>query len=390
MTLSELRRSLTRMIGDYALVGQDTSDPSNIVPDYDTDGAAHEGELDELLNNAVRSVVDKLPALFDKESYLCRLAEGEFRLQVPNLRKLDRAEVWQSGQSRGELCKTSMRTLRQDYPDQWEDTDTGQPQWIAPGQLRTRQPELAPVNYVEDVDDLVVPGGFASDGATVSTDGSTITFPETTLSGFTYYLTATSNFPASNLTGPFSISFRVRYNGPRTGTILRVYGKGVYTDSFTFLATITEPGDYTISYEDDGLAALQFLPGTTSSDQPADVLLDRLSIRQTGTDSEAVSPHVDHFVTMPPADGDYEIRVWGWFYPDPLVNLYDRNEVTDKFYKLVRLLAATEWATDKGHEGLTNHWGTQANRELMERLRDIGAQQMAEIENSDGQLDWVD
>jgi hypothetical protein len=393
MNLSELRRGLTRMIGDYALVGQDTTDPTNIVPDYDTDGAAHEGELNELLNNAVRTVVDKLPALFDQESFLCRLAEGEFRIQVPSLRKLDRAELFQDGESRGELSKTTMRALRQDYPEQWEDTDTGEPAWIAPGQIRTRQPNLLR-NLFFDIADLgdaadSIPC-YTSNNTTILPDNSGVIFPKEETATLTGFLVDVSSFPESNLTGPFSLSFRVQYTGPRFDTLLRVRYTKAASDGTVALATITEPGDYTFTIDTDGVAAITFLPGTNNADLPAELTLDRIQLQQTGTDSQAVSPHTDHFITMPPADGAYEVRVWGWYYPDPLVNLYDRNEVTDKFHKLVRLLAATEWATDKGHEGLTNHWGSQANRELMERLRDIGAQQLAAIENSDGNLDWID
>lgn len=393
MNLLELRTQLTNMVGDYALVGQDTTDPTNIVPDYSTDGAAQTGTLNRLLNDAVRTVVDKLPSLFDQESYLCRLALNEYRLLVPNLRKFDRAELWQTGQCRGELEKSTFRTLRQDYGENWEDQDTGEPAFIARGQLRSRQPNLMPPNYYDDIDDTGdnIPAGYLSDGTVALSDGSGFTFPAATLSGFTYYFSsATSGFGESNLTGPLSLSFRVQYTGPRFSTLLRLYYKGAATDSYTDLATITEPGLYTFPIDASGVAAIAISPGTNGSDQLAPITVDRLELRQTGTDSLGVSPHATHFVTMPPADGSYEVRVYGWYYPDLLLEMFDSNEVTETLYRLVLLLGATQWATDRGHEGLTNHWGTQANRELLERLRDIGNQQLADLEDSEGRIDWID
>lgn len=390
MNLGQLRQSLTRMIGDYALVGQDTTDPSNVVPDYDTDGAAHEGELNELINNAVRTVVDKLPALFDQESYLCRLTTGDYRIQVPNLRKLDRAEVWQTDQYRYELLKTSMRTLRQEYPSDWDTMDGGEPEYIAPGQLLSRQRNLTPANFEEVLGDVTIPGGYCAGSCSPLADGSGVTFAAGVFSSLVYYLVSTGTHAASSFTGPFTLSFRMRVSGSPEVVDLHIKYRDTSNGTWVELGPISEPGDYSFNIPIDGVGQLFFQPGSDGTDQTAIITLDRLELRQTGTDSTFTSSHLDHFILMPPADGSYDIRVWGWFYPDPLVNLFDRNEVTDKFHKLVRLLAATEWATDRGHEGLTNHWGTQANRELMERLRDIGARQLAEIENADGQLDWQD
>lgn len=389
----ELRTQLTQMVGDYALVGQDTSVPSAIVPDYAVDGGAQIGTLSRLVNDAIRTTVDKLPSLFDEESYLCRLSEGEYRLQVPAYRKFNRAELFVAGQSRGELCKSSMRELRQDYSEDWATHDSGEPEFIAPGQLRSRQPNLAPANYlnVDDIADLEIPGGLVGGDGLITDDGQGIVFPPLTLTAFIYYLVATSAWPASRYTGPLSLSFRVSHEGPASvENFVTVNYKGVYTDTYTELAVITEPGEYAFPINADGVSVFSFIPSTDGESQLATITIDRIELRQTGTDSFFTSPHSDYFVTMPPANGDYEIRVWAWFYPDPLVGMYDRNEVTDKFYRLVLLLAATQWATDKGHEGLTNHWGTQANRELMERLRDIGARQLAEIEDQDGRIDWVD
>lgn len=390
MQLLELRTQLTNMVGDYALVGQNTTDPLNVVPDYTTDGPAQTGTLNRLLNDAIRTVVDKLPSLFDQDSYTCRLSAGDFRIQTPQVRKLDRAEVYSALQGRGELCKTTMRTLRQVYAEDWTTVTTGEPEWIAPGQLRLRNPNLLRAVFTDNPSEHpdIIPGGLINGGAAVTADGGGVTFEAGVTGGLLYRLN--EGTAASNLQAPFTLSFRVQYVGPAVDSILRVHCKAAAADTYELLATINAPGDYSFPITTEGLGYIEMLPGTNGSDHPADVTVDRVELRQMGVDGKGASQHHSYFITMPPADGDYEVRLFAWFYPDPLLNLYDSNEVTEKFHRLVLLLAATQWATDKGHEALTNHWGMQANRELLERLRDVGAMQLAELEDAQGRIDWVD
>lgn len=120
-TFAEMRQLLVQMTGHPELVVDAAGGDWDNATDARTLGANY------FIQAGLAEIMRLFPHRGEKEEREYRLGQGEFRIETPDLRYLWFVEAVESDGTSRELVKKSLRWLREEYPEDWEDTEEGEP-----------------------------------------------------------------------------------------------------------------------------------------------------------------------------------------------------------------------------------------------------------------------
>lgn len=321
MTLDELRQALVEQSGHTGLVtdaeGADYSDKSGLL----TNATYY-------LNSGLRWLNRLWGTPGQARFYETTLAQGDWALQVPNLRHARHVYI-HDGTTRYRLLYRPLSWLKKMYDEPFDNVDEDRPRYWSRGDGMW---ETEPVDAVEHLTN----GEFDADLS--GWDGTL--YWEWNAGGYAVSLDTGISGLYQNVPGSLEglvLSFDAVIPPAATLTVKTGVGVGAVT-----VATITATGSYSYTLTASNIDGVLFTTTTTSG-----VQIDNVSL---------VTPAVEgvkaDIITMPPADQDYTLKVYGDFRTTDLSADADDNWWTEQHPEFVIRAARIMLELD-GHRNIS-------------------------------------
>lgn len=379
MNYGELRASVVQETGDYSLVGTQVVGDETL-PDYSVDGAYMTGALERYINEAVKTLTNRLNWHTSDRTVKLDVFKGQYLIPVPNLRTLDkRGVVWVDGDKTGVIKKPLDWMERHYFSDDvidFSDVEVGTP---------SRMTRVLLNRIDEEGDEAIVDGGLndatnwgnnaaVSGGVATFADANYVLFPTVALD----LPAGVHRFRADTTVISGTPKVWIHFFGPPTIPIV-----GTSPTESDAIAVTNDGIEADVTLYEDGPQTLVIFVVQTSGDS---FTMDNISLvpiteYEIATDGSGDTTGI---LLLPPADNSYTLKIRGRFYPQYLTSTLDSNWVTDNLSGVVISYASEEWAKGKGDSILAAFHRANAERKLQETYKDKVDDELKSYENEDG------